>query len=68
MICYKDRTFCDFSTCAKSKNCYNYLTENHKQQAKQMGLDISRHLNKPDCFESRIDAIGQNGNEDYIIK
>lgn len=40
MICYRDRTFCSSTTCANVR-CDRLVTEEVREAAKRMGLDIA---------------------------
>ena len=52
MLCYKDRTYCDFKECKHKDTCSTYLTDKIKEDAHNFGLDVSVYANKPECFES----------------
>ena len=51
MICYKDRTFCNFG--CSNKDCPRNLTDNMRKEAEEKGLPISQYVDKPDCFEEK---------------
>ena len=58
MICYRDMTFCSFwRECAQDRHqqgaCGRALTPEVEKRAKEIGLPISRFMDKPDCFEER---------------
>ena len=54
MICYKDRTFCDFwKECANAKDCPVCLTEEVKRKAEAFGLPICHYSEKPECFKEK---------------
>jgi hypothetical protein len=56
MICYKDRTWCTFSTCSNFSRdkCFRAFTEEEKERAiKWWGSDeypIAVFMGKPECF------------------
>ena len=55
MMCYKDKTFCDFFDCENFKNCHRALTEEVVESANKLNMPICRfvHTNlgdKPECF------------------
>lgn len=54
MICYRDKTFCPFATCAKFDDCLIALTDTVKAAAcLWWGSDnapIAKFTNAPGCF------------------
>ena len=56
MLNYLDRTFCPFYINCKLGNvCHRALTNQHKENARQMDLYISQFVYEPPCFEYRPD-------------
>lgn len=56
MICYKDKTFCDFyKDCKEGDACDDALTDEIKDAAVKWwgnkNAPIARWANKPKCFE-----------------
>ena len=59
MLCYKDRTFCDFyEDCKNEPRCDSQLTDKIKKEASERGLPVSRFASHPHCFEQK-----ENSNE-----
>lgn len=52
MICYKDRTYCQYYTLCKNYDNCNALTLEVKEAADDFGLPISQFNDKPDCFKA----------------
>ena len=55
MICYKDKTFCEFSNCKTWDKCDRALTKPvqaaaQKWWGKKSGAPICLFSDKPDCF------------------
>ena len=51
MMCYKDRTYCQFNLlCKLGLTCDRALTDNIKQKAEKFGLPICQFVNIPECF------------------
>lgn len=59
MMCYRDKTFCDFHTeCQYGKECDRALTDEVKAGAVAwMGENapIARYTEKPSCFVELVD-------------
>lgn len=54
MMCYKDRTFCEFyENCKYADECGYKLTPEVILKAEQLGLYISRYVEKPSCYEEQ---------------
>jgi len=58
MICYKDKTFCEFyKECKLGNGCDRALTDKLKKEAEEWWgsgeFPISYFIEKPDCFEER---------------
>lgn len=54
MMCYKDRTYCQFwKECKFGNGCHRALTKEVEELAPQCGLQISRFVSKPDCFKEK---------------
>ena len=52
MMCYRDRTWCDYWTqCAKGDTCYRALTLELEEHAKEINLPVCYFNSKPECFE-----------------
>lgn len=52
MLCYRDRTFCSFSSdCIFGWECPRALTDAIAKDAERVGLDICSFVNKPSCWE-----------------
>ena len=56
MMCYRDRTFCDFyKECADGKSCDRALTPEVQEGADKWwgkdGAPICIFVNKPECFK-----------------
>ena len=52
MLCYLDRTFCDYYViCKKGKDCPRALTRDVSIHAESCGLRICKFVDKPDCFD-----------------
>jgi len=55
MLCYKDKTFCEFyKECKKNKDCGKALIEKVQKEADDIGLSICRFEDRPNCFESNL--------------
>lgn len=51
MLCYLDKTFCDYYlTCKKGENCNRALYKELEEKAHKAGLPLSRFLGHPSCF------------------
>lgn len=51
MMCYKDRTYCNFFLlCKTGHDCDRALTNEVAEGAKKAGLYISQYAEFPDCF------------------
>lgn len=51
MICYKDMTFCGFTSCIHfNTGCPRSLTEEVKKKANLINLPIAQYTEKPPCF------------------
>ena len=57
MLCYKDKTFCTFSSCSKTKTCPIFFTEeDHKNALVWWGdknYPVSIFTEKPNCYEEK---------------
>lgn len=59
MICYKDKTWCTFSECKRSKDCKSFLTDKIKEDADKwwniigpyIPAPIMKYTTKPKCYE-----------------
>ena len=53
MICYKDKTFCDFEGCKKFNICDRAYTKEEKVNAElwMSNPPVCFFVNKPKCFE-----------------
>ncbi len=54
MLCYKDRTFCEFLEC-RNTDCDRRLTPEIYKKAEELGLPICKFIEKPDCFSLLTD-------------
>ena len=52
MLCYKDKTFCNFD-CKNKENCNSWFTKTDKQNSKKLNLPVSFFVDKPDCFKKK---------------
>lgn len=50
MICYRDRTYCNFRDCAAFGPCPRSFTDDVEVEAIESGLPVSLFSQKPDCF------------------
>jgi len=56
MMCYKDKTFCQFyEECKDGEKCPHSYNEITKNQAIKQTLFICFYRNKPDCFKNKCD-------------
>lgn len=53
MLCYKDRTLCDFEDCSKFKICTSALKNQDILNAKELGLLIALYSDKPVCYKDK---------------
>lgn len=59
MICYKDKTWCTYTECIKSKVCKEFLSDEEKEKADKwwnttgpyIPAPIMRFTTKPKCYE-----------------
>ena len=56
MLCYKDKTWCTYTECIKSKVCKEFLSDEEKEKADKWWRDkdkapIMRFTTKPGCYE-----------------
>ena len=59
MICYKDKTWCTYTGCIKSKVCKNFLTKEEELKADNWWKEfkskditpIAKFTTKPKCYE-----------------
>jgi hypothetical protein len=59
MICYKDKTWCTYTECIKSKICKSFLTKEEELKADNWWKEfkskdiapIARYTTKPKCYE-----------------
>ena len=58
MICYRDRTFCQFhEKCNGGLRCKIALTEKIKKEAEQYGLPVAIYAEPPECFDLIVSAV-----------
>ena len=51
MLCYRDRTFCDFyKDCKDGQECIRAATPELYKKAKDFGAPVCRFVDKPSCF------------------
>lgn len=58
MICYKDKTFCDYyKTCADGDTCHRALTKDVRKRARKWWgrgiIPISVYAEHPECFKEK---------------
>ena len=57
MMCYKDKTFCEFSKCNKWNSCHRALTQEEIDNATKwwgnVNAPIAIFVDKPDCYEEK---------------
>lgn len=53
MLCYRDKTFCDFKDCENFDDCVDALTDAVHYEANMRNMNISRCSEKPDCFKEK---------------
>lgn len=51
MICYRDKTFCNFTDCKKFKKCPRALIDKDKESAEKMKLPICTFIIRPEYYE-----------------
>ena len=54
MLCYKDKTFCQFYILCQNQ-CDRALTIDIKKEAAEFGLPICQFADIPDCFKALWD-------------
>lgn len=53
MMCYRDRTFCQFyDDCKDGNRCVRALTPTIRERAEAFGLYISQYVDRPECFKT----------------
>lgn len=50
MICYRDRTYCNFRDCAAFGPCPRSFTDDVEIDAMDSGLPVSLYFSRPSCF------------------
>lgn len=56
MLCYNDKTYCDFyKTCKHGSTCPDALPDEVAEKAGKAGIGISQLLHKPECYEEAHD-------------
>lgn len=54
MICYKDKTFCNFwVTCKQANDCDRKSTKEIEENSIKKGLPLSLFTDKPNCYEEK---------------
>lgn len=53
MICYRDRTYCDYNECKKFSKCDRALTVGVLDKAKSINLPVCKFIDKPKCFKKK---------------
>ena len=54
MLSYRDMTYCPFyKECMMDANCYQALTEEVNEAARNAGLPICQFMDKPACFKEK---------------
>lgn len=51
MICYKDRTWCDFKDCRYSDNCSRILSEYDLQRIENENWLVCKFVEKSKCYK-----------------
>jgi len=55
MICYKDKTFCDYTDCNKFKGCDRAYTDDVLKEAKEWWKrndpPVMFYISEPECYE-----------------
>lgn len=51
MLCYRDRTYCNFISCKKFDTCSTAATAQVRADALKVGLPICYYADKPECYE-----------------
>ena len=54
MLCYKDKTFCNYyEDCKSGKDCKRALTDEVKEKAEIAKLLVCIFAEKPECYEDK---------------
>lgn len=55
MLCYKDKTFCNFKDCKKhtKEQCDRVPSELELQYSKDLGIPMCWFYDRPPCFEKK---------------
>jgi hypothetical protein len=55
MLCFRDKTFCEFKECIYSKECETFLSDKLQQEAEKWwwgeNPPISVYVEKPSCYK-----------------
>ena len=51
MICYRDKTFCNYVNCENFKNCDRAMNEYHVKKVTEIKLPVCFFADKPDCYK-----------------
>jgi hypothetical protein len=53
-----DNTFCNFyNLCSEKDTCDKKLTEEVEDEARKLGISVSRYIKVPKCFNSTIRGV-----------
>ena len=61
MLCYKDKTFCNYKDCKAFDNCNRALTAKISEESDKYGLLLSVFAEKPPCFTDNTSDAGCTG-------
>lgn len=62
MMCYRDRTYCDFyRDCADGGSCSRALTPGVQQMAEDAEMWVCRYTDRPSCYRVESDCEPQHG-------
>jgi len=55
MMCYRDRTYCNFSNCKNfdSEKCHRVLSEIDNKRIIEGSWLVCYYVDKPDCFKEK---------------
>jgi len=59
MLCYRDRTFCDYYDCKISDSCDIKITDEIIEKSQNFGLPLCIFAERPECFVAKINSVGQ---------
>jgi len=59
MLCYRDRTFCDFKDCDHFNDCVRAMNKEWQEQyniicnKNKFVLPVCQYVDKPECYKSK---------------